>query len=112
MIRNWVSACLETHSECHQEPAPLPTNVLDLSRGAPFLTDGKGVKAPYIILSHCWGTTATLRTTQATEAAHRQGIDEALLPATFRDVVNIARALKIRYLWIDSLCILQDSQEK
>lgn len=31
------------------------------------------------------------------------------LAANFRDTVKITRELGIRYLWIDSLCILQDS---
>jgi hypothetical protein len=33
------------------------------------------------------------------------------LPATFRDAVQICRLLKVPYLWIDSLCIIQDSDE-
>lgn len=33
------------------------------------------------------------------------------LPQTFRDAVRITRALGIPYLWIDTLCIMQDSQE-
>lgn len=30
---------------------------------------------------------------------------------TFQDAVHVARLLGISYLWIDSLCILQDSQD-
>jgi hypothetical protein len=33
------------------------------------------------------------------------------LPKTFRDAVKIASTLNVRYLWIDSLCIIQDSEE-
>ncbi|KAK4032004.1 hypothetical protein C8A01DRAFT_51101 [Parachaetomium inaequale] len=40
---------------------------------------------------------------------HKAGILLANLPATFRDACYIARRLDIRYLWIDSLCIIQDS---
>ncbi|KPI43281.1 uncharacterized protein AB675_6992 [Cyphellophora attinorum] len=36
-----------------------------------------------------------------------QNIDPSLLTRTFRDAVEVARALQLRYLWIDSLCILQ-----
>jgi hypothetical protein len=32
----------------------------------------------------------------------------AKLPKTFRDAVNVTRALGIQYIWIDSLCIVQD----
>lgn len=33
------------------------------------------------------------------------------MPKTFRDVVQITRELGLRYLWIDSLCIIQDDHE-
>jgi hypothetical protein len=37
-----------------------------------------------------------------------EAIDMAELPKTFRDAIIIARRLDVRYLWIDSLCIIQD----
>lgn len=39
------------------------------------------------------------------------GIDEALLPQTILDALLVIRALNIRYLWVDALCILQDSDQ-
>jgi hypothetical protein len=38
-------------------------------------------------------------------------IDIAELPKTFQDAIEISRRLDIRFLWIDSLCIIQDSKE-
>jgi hypothetical protein len=38
------------------------------------------------------------------------GILISELPKTFRDAIDITRSLELRYLWIDSLCILQDSE--
>ena len=35
----------------------------------------------------------------------------AKLPKTFRDAVSVTRALDVRYIWIDSLCIVQDDLE-
>ncbi|KAH7370060.1 hypothetical protein BKA65DRAFT_386907, partial [Rhexocercosporidium sp. MPI-PUGE-AT-0058] len=35
-------------------------------------------------------------------------IPSITLPATFRDAVVITRLLGVKYLWIDSLCIIQD----
>lgn len=40
-----------------------------------------------------------------------QGINYFALPATFQDAIAITRNLGVRYLWIDSLCIMQDSPE-
>jgi len=33
-----------------------------------------------------------------------------ILPRTFRDAVKVTRGLGLRYIWIDSLCIIQDSK--
>ena len=67
----------------------------------------------YITLSHCWG--GTLRqdhTTMASTLRSRQSrilYDE--LPHSFRDAVEITRQLRVRYLWIDALCIVQDDRD-
>ncbi|KAK0616722.1 heterokaryon incompatibility protein-domain-containing protein, partial [Immersiella caudata] len=63
----------------------------------------------YGTLSHCWGTTQMLRTTSATLPGRYAGIPWTKLPLTFRRAVDTTRRLGFRYLWIDSLCIVQDS---
>ncbi|KAG4431568.1 hypothetical protein IFR05_012943 [Cadophora sp. M221] len=69
-------------------------------------------KAQYITLSHCWGNnSATTTTTGKTIAQHYRSISLAKLPKTFREAVEIIRALGFRYLWIDSLCIIQDDKK-
>jgi hypothetical protein len=64
-----------------------------------------------LALSYCWGEKIPPKTLTNNVADHRRGICLAKLPRTFRDAVRIARALRLRYLWIDSLCIVQDSPE-
>lgn len=39
------------------------------------------------------------------------GLDFSLLPPTFLDAIQVALALDIHYIWIDTLCIIQDSPE-
>ena len=88
-----------------------------LSIGPSFLlTSNTSLAEPrvkYTALSHCWGKTKTLRLTHDTYDAYTglEGIRISDLPATFRDAVSITRRLGVRYLWIDSLCIIQDSKE-
>ncbi|KAF4459405.1 heterokaryon incompatibility [Fusarium albosuccineum] len=53
----------------------------------------------------------TGRTTSLTLERHKVSISPADLPQTFQDFIDIARRLDIRYVWIDSLCIIQDSRE-
>lgn len=38
----------------------------------------------------------------------KSGVSFSSLPRTFRDALNIVSRCGLRYLWIDSLCILQD----
>jgi hypothetical protein len=64
----------------------------------------------YMTLSHCYGTGQdVLRTTTHTLKGFEESIPWSDLPKTFQDAVNLTRALGVRWLWIDSLCILQDS---
>ncbi|KAL2149788.1 hypothetical protein VTH82DRAFT_8440 [Thermothelomyces myriococcoides] len=107
--------CRRTHESCNSfPPAPLPSRVLDVS-----VNDGTGVRlyvtqgetAPYAALSHCWGRRPFLRTMSGSLEDHRNEISWAQLPRTFREAVEFVRKLGIRYLWIDSLCIVQDDLE-
>ena len=49
-------------------------------------------------------------TTSSTLSERVVGIDHHMLPKTFQDAITITRKLGYRYIWIDSLCIVQDSQ--
>ncbi|KAI1503424.1 HET-domain-containing protein [Biscogniauxia marginata] len=66
----------------------------------------------YITLSHCWGpgpAHTKLRLTMDTESKLRRGLPVSVLPRTFRDAFEIVSRFRVRYLWIDRLCIVQDS---
>lgn len=73
--------------------------------------DGLDGNVEYVALSHCWGKSPiyTLRT--ETESRLREGVSLQELSATFRDAFEVCSWFGYRYLWIDSLCILQDSPE-
>ena len=66
----------------------------------------------YATLSHCWGQApiqCRLLTTNEDDFQGNGGIPVAQLPTTFRQAIDVVRYLGIPYLWIDSLCIIQDS---
>lgn len=116
--RQWIQTCLTDHVLCGvDEPSPLPTRVLDLGEDVEAepaqikLLEAPGQKERYISLSHSWGGQQPLTTTTATVNDRKAGIAYSQLPKTFQDAVRITRRLGIRYLWIDSLCIIQDSTE-
>lgn len=111
-VRLWLDYCLRNHAPCGRNTSTmLPTRILDVSGDDPIITlrETNQQRAQYIALSHCWGPSQIIRTTTATLESHKRGVPLSALSNTFRDTVHIARALGIRYLWIDSLCIIQDS---
>lgn len=65
----------------------------------------------YCTLSHCWGTTQVVKLTKAALGCFLAGLPMAELPKTFRDTFQVVRRLGVRYVWIDSLCIVQDDPE-
>lgn len=92
--------------------ASLPRRVLDLGSdqlSGVVLYETQGEKNLYVTLSHCWGTEtgSLIQSTKSNYNDRKQGIAWSQLPATFQDAINITRALNIRYLWVDSLCIIQ-----
>ncbi|KAF2646891.1 HET-domain-containing protein [Massarina eburnea CBS 473.64] len=118
-----MHTCLSQHSECavNSDPPFMPTRVLDLGSG-PYPDDrdirvletNQEIDRRYIALSHCWGDPKLMRTklTAHTFDEYHDKISYDLLPRTFQDAVTITRKMKVRYLWIDSLCIIQADKEK
>src|SRR5436190_20538874 len=66
---------------------------------------------PYVTLSHRWGGANIFKLTKHTYNALLKGILVRSLPKTFREAVQVTRALGAGFLWIDSLCIFQDSPD-
>jgi hypothetical protein len=95
----------------------LPTRVLDVEVDSDpdevRLCLGQSIRRDrrYVTISYCRGAAPALRTTRDTIERHSRGIKIAKLPPTFRDAVIMTRELGVRYLWIDALCIIQDSTE-
>lgn len=68
-----------------------------------------GQKAPYTALSYCWGgpQPVTLTTKSIKDMLH--GIPSPALPQTIQDAITVTRKIGLQYLWVDALCIFQDS---
>jgi hypothetical protein len=63
----------------------------------------------YMALSYCWGTTHPPKTEDATLSQHEESIPWNMMPQLYQDAIVLARKLDIPFLWIDSLCIVQDN---
>lgn len=64
----------------------------------------------YLTLSHCWGQREFLKLTRDNMMDLRSGFPTSSLPRTFQEAVQVARRLGVRYIWIDSLCIIQGDE--
>jgi Heterokaryon incompatibility protein (HET) len=74
------------------------------------LLETAGKKGRYVTLSHCWGSSQVLTTTEATLNERLSCIRWQQLPLLFQDAISLTRSLGLKYLWINSLCILQGSR--
>ncbi|KAI9737764.1 MAG: hypothetical protein M1834_009132 [Cirrosporium novae-zelandiae] len=118
IIDRWLQRCVENHKMCLPPiDAALPTRVLNVGpedgSREPHLCETNDLeeKGKYVTLSYCWGKSQpTILTTQSLEAM-KKNIQLSSLPKTLQDAVITTRRLRIRYLWIDALCIIQDSDE-
>jgi Heterokaryon incompatibility protein (HET) len=94
----------------------LPTRLIDLGSGldaVPTLCKGSELppKTEYVSLSHCWGTYDPIKLTSQNIGEMEGAIPTEALSKTFRDAIVTTWELGFRYLWIDSLCIMQDSTD-
>ncbi|KAM3081916.1 hypothetical protein ACMFMG_004379 [Clarireedia jacksonii] len=114
-IETWINDCLEDHVECPKNVNTLlPTRVLDVfsntsSEGVSLHISSSGECGRYTALSYCWGAGTQTRTLWENLKQHTQSLRVASLPQTIQDAIRVTRALKIQYLWVDALCIIQDS---
>jgi len=115
--KDWLSRCLtntEGHETCPKRRTTprLPTITIFVGENGSqvrLYNSKNGEQADYIALSYCWGGPQALTTTTETLEKFVTGLDVSSLPQTIRDAILTTRSLGINYLWVDALCILQDS---
>lgn len=118
LASHWLRDCLTNHRSCnHTADARLvpPTRVIDVGfrdgKLLPrlYLSSSEDLNMKYVALSHCWGEIKAPVLKKHMLRTMILGIDWQRLPKTFQDAMIVTRRLGFRYLWIDSLCIIQDS---
>lgn len=114
-IEKWMGLCLRDHegARCGKnatQPSSYPSRLLELGPTSfrVFRTAVHKPRGPYATLSYCWGPNpAFLRLTAWNEKELEAGVSTSRLPLAFREAISVVKALSFRYLWIDSLCIIQ-----
>lgn len=130
MLREWIRNCDCTHDCVPKQIDFAPTRLLDISgfetNVVRLVETEDRLRQPrkYAALSHRWGSPPPIeesrttkdiikifRATKGTIEELKRGIEPARLPKTFRNAVVVARGLGLDYLWVDSLCIIQDDND-
>ncbi|KAJ8489004.1 hypothetical protein ONZ51_g3227 [Trametes cubensis] len=122
LAKECVEDCMRNHERCRAitrhrvDSPPLPRRLIDCSNPLRVrivdTSRGSVPRQPYVALSYVWGPSEFQphRTTAHNLATYlKDGIDPMDLPQTLRDAIYVTRALGVRFLWTDSLCIIQDS---
>lgn len=114
-ISLWRDSCLKEHNDsCPTlSSAFVPKRLIKVqdSNGSDCLRLCETqhlAHSPYIPLSYCWGKDQAITLTTATVSAWMESIPYVQLPRTLQDAITICRNLKVPFLWVDALCIIQD----
>lgn len=123
-IRKWADVCSSSHPECstisrlaERSQQSYPGRMLSISRqenqklhvrviSGEFISQGER----YVTLSHCWGNSRHLRLLKSNYDQFCNEIPLEDIPRTFMDAIIFVEKLGLSYLWIDALCIIQDSE--
>ncbi|KAH6962106.1 heterokaryon incompatibility protein-domain-containing protein [Ilyonectria sp. MPI-CAGE-AT-0026] len=119
-IKTYLNTCTRNHDTQHSECVYLgkiaaPLRLLNISDSKSVWleeTDGKDLQ--YVILSYCWGPSRIVfdaRTVMTNLPDRLRGFPVDTLPQTLQDSITLARQLDASHIWIDALCIVQDSGE-
>lgn len=126
-LDKWIEECKESHPRCDRareqrmtEKPFVPTRLIELIGLGP--KDGslrlietsewsdEQSSEPYLTLSHCWGDPKVFQmfcTYPSNVEKFLDKIELAKLPKTFENIMRLAWRLRIRYVWIDSICVIQ-----
>jgi hypothetical protein len=115
LAKAWLEECDQNHPFCTiSKPSFNPTrlaHIVDETLVRIVLSQERNDHHSYATLSHCWGKAKTLKLLRANMQVLRYGILVQDLPTSYKEAISVCRALNISYIWIDSLCIIQDDKD-
>ncbi|RTE78941.1 hypothetical protein BHE90_006537 [Fusarium euwallaceae] len=116
LARGWLGECCQGHQKCSASQSPnfYPTRLVEILDSATVRVikceSTKSVQR-YAAFSHCWGKAETLKLLKDNKPRLEAGIGISELPQSYKEAIDACLRLDIRYIWIDSLCIIQDSTD-
>ncbi|ETN40172.1 uncharacterized protein HMPREF1541_04448 [Cyphellophora europaea CBS 101466] len=121
-VQDWLSDCTKVHDICNEDwgtTSDYPIRLLNVGpeMGTQVrlqLFEHGAIRPRYVTMSHCWNHGPAPQLVKlTTDNQHRltSGFAIADLPKKFQDAVAIARWMDVNFIWIDALCIMQDSKD-
>lgn len=119
LAKDWVGDCVDNHKRCRSSKGDTgwyPTRLLHLGESIEVrLIETKDTEpaGPYATVTHRWGQVdEDFVLNKEKHPQPMKGIPLDSMPRLFQDTISVARSLGVQYLWIDSLCIFQDKDDK
>ncbi|KAH8732555.1 heterokaryon incompatibility protein-domain-containing protein [Phaeosphaeriaceae sp. PMI808] len=113
--QKWYGDCLKDHPLCKPpNPAFRPTRLIEIIDDdwvKLVITSNKEISGSYVSFSHCWGKAKTLKLLEGNMTQLLTEIRVSELPTSYKEAISACRFMNFRYIWIDSLCIIQNSRE-
>lgn len=113
-IGQWLHECsTQHHCLAHVGSGWYPTRLVERVSEHTFRVICSEFALPggYITLSHQWGDHNFLKLTQDNLSTFEEGRPINELRKTFQEALIIAGRMKVPYVWIDSLCIIQSGDD-
>ncbi|KAF2123183.1 heterokaryon incompatibility protein-domain-containing protein, partial [Lophiotrema nucula] len=115
MARSRLAECLSSH---HHEPAKdpyfTPSRLLQVASSGDKVTIRliePQQPQPYLVLSYCWGGDQEQKLMTKNLELKKRNIIYDDLPRTITDAIKVTTKLGYEYIWIDSMCIVQDDDD-
>lgn len=113
--KSWLKECNHRHTSCRNgemtSRTPKGIFLVDTDRWSLFqVSDPQTYQASYVAMSYVWGNSnqPQLSSTVLGEWLQPGNLKNVPVPETIKDAIYLTAALGYRYLWVDSLCIVQD----
>jgi hypothetical protein len=111
--RGWLDSCIKGHPNCAKVSETfVPPRLLRVTCAydeVHLVSMDVTKPEPYAVLSYCWGQDQIFKTLKSNVWTVPRAMKD--LPQTIQDAVLVTRQLNFDYLWVDSMCIIQDSEE-
>lgn len=122
MIKFWLAECCQNHTLCQshyikvKSPRIFPTRLVNVSDpDRPFLVLNNRSRSDareYVTISHRWPDNGSIvKLTRMNIQKFKESIPLSQLPSSFKDAMTTARAAGFNHIWVDLLCIIQDSMK-